>query len=409
MVGHDGFGAWRRRHPAAVDAATVALVLATFEMPAFDPYRHDGGAWWAVWGLLLACPLLVRRRAPTSVTAVCTMGAVGALVTRSGPNWGILSQVIILLGPAVALASAATSLAPAASRRLALASVAVVLAANAASRSSPDAAIAQVAFVAGAWLTGEAVRARRHEVALLRELVARRAEQAAATERARIARELHDVVAHHLSVIAIQAGAARIAAETAAPAALAARAAPAPAAPAAPTPAPAAASYETLAIIEEASRQALADLRRALGVLRAEDATSGLRPQPRLDELAPLADRLREAGLPLRLTTTGDLADIPGGVATSVYRIVQEALTNVMNHAGAVATTVRVACTPEEVELEVRNAAPHAAPGSMSVGPDGGGHGLVGMRERVAAYGGSLHTGALPSGGYRVTARIPLP
>jgi signal transduction histidine kinase len=382
VADNDGFGSWLGSHPATLDAAIAALVLATFEMPAFDPYRHDGGAWWALWGVLVAGPLLWRRRAPTAALVVSLVGALGASVTRAGPNWGILSQVTILLGPSVALASAATILVWRSSRRLAMASGAVIVLAARASLSSPDAVAAQVALIAGAWLTGEAVRARRHEIALLHELVARRAEQATDDERNRIARELHDVVAHQLSVIAIHAGAARIAAGESSP------------------------NNESLATIEEASRQALADVRRALGILRNDDGPGGLAPQPGLDQLDRLANRLRDAGLPLDVTTAGDLSVIPDGIARSAYRIVQEALTNVVNHAGRVATTVRVVCTPVEVELDVRNDRPISNAAAL---PDGGGRGIVGMRERVAAYGGSFQARPLPSGGFVVTARIPLP
>ncbi|HSS10493.1 MAG TPA: ATP-binding protein, partial [Acidimicrobiales bacterium] len=124
-----------------------------------------------------------------------------------------------------------------------------------------------------------------------------------------------------------------------------------------------------------------------------------------LEQLDRLAERLRRAGLPIEMTTNGDMTAVPDGIAVSVYRIVQEALTNVLNHAGRVATTVRVGCTPDEIQLDVRNdrSAAHSPPI-----PDGGGHGLIGMRERVAAYGGSLQAGALASGGFEVTARIPL-
>jgi signal transduction histidine kinase len=164
---------------------------------------------------------------------------------------------------------------------------------------------AQVGVIAAAWLAGEAIRARRNEIALLRDRVTRRAEQAANDERTRIARELHDVVAHHLSVIAVQAGAARLAGGEGAPGA------------------------GSLVTIEDASRHALSELRRALGVLRSDDPATGIAPQPGLDQLDRLADRLRDAGLPLELTTTGDLSAIPDGIGLSAYRIVQEALTNV--------------------------------------------------------------------------------
>jgi signal transduction histidine kinase len=369
-----------RSHPAAVDAALVAVVLAAFEMPAFDPYRHAGGHLWPFWGFAVAVPLLWRRRIPVPVLVVSLAGTAGALLTRNGPDWGGLSLVAILLGPSVALATAASTVPVETSRQLAVGSAAVVIATTAARSGTPDVIAAQLAVIAAAWLGGEAIRARRNEIALLRDRVAQRAEQAAIEERTRIARELHDVVAHQLSVIAVHAGAARLATSQGPP------------------------YVERLLTIEDASRQALTDLRRALGVLRRDDPAGGLAPQPGLDQIDRLADRLRRAGLPLELTTSGDLSEISEGMAVSAYRIVQEALTNVLNHAGRVATTVRVSCTSSEIQLDVCNDGPTVSRGT---GPRGGGHGLIGMRERVAAYGGSLQVGPLPSGGFAVSARIP--
>ncbi|MFI5041801.1 MAG: sensor histidine kinase [Acidimicrobiales bacterium] len=380
-------GGWVRSHRVSADLILLALVLAAFEMPAFDPYRHAGGPWWPLWGLAVGVPLLWRRRFPAAVLAVSLAATAGALVTRTGPDWGGLSLMAILLGPAVALASAAATLPTAVSQRLAVLSATAVIVTNLDRRATPDVIAAQLAVVTAAWLAGEAIRARRHEITLLHERVTQHAEQAANDERTRIARELHDVVAHQLSVIAVQSGAARLQLEDRSPHAA------------------------RLLIIEDASRQALAELRRALGVLRSDDLVGGVAPQPRLDQVDRLADRLRQAGLPIEVTTTGDLSAIPDGIGVSAYRIVQEALTNVLNHAGRVATTVRIGCTPDEVQLDVRNdrsvgdTAPAPVPAPV---PGGGGHGLIGMRERVAAYGGSLQACSLASGGFEVTARIPL-
>ena len=369
-------------HPFAVDVILVSLVLAAFEMPAFDPYRHGGGPWWPGWGLAIAVPLLWRRRFPVVVLAVGLVATAGALVTRTGPDWGGLSLIAILLGPSVALATAAARVPAGASGRLAAVSVATVIATNLdRSARGPDVVAAQVIVLAAAWLAGEAIRARRSEVALLRDRVTRQAEQSAQDERTRIARELHDVVAHQLSVIAVQAGAARIQGDDES------------------------GRVASLLIIEDAARQAVGDLRRALGVLRSSDVGGGVAPQPGLDQLGCLVHRLREAGLPLTLTTAGDISAIPDAIAVSAYRIVQEALTNVLNHAGPVATTVRVVCTPEEIQLDVHN---ERATAAYAASPIGGGHGLIGMRERVAAYGGSLRADALACGGFEVAARIPL-
>ena len=378
MIDSDGPSGWVRSHPRAVDAILVALVLAAFEMPAFDPYRHAGGPLWPWWGVAVAGSLIGRRHFPVAVLTVSLIATAGALLMRTGPDWGGLSVIAILLGPSVALATAAATLPSSVSRQVAAMSAAAIVATDLKRPATPDVLAAQLAVVACAWLAGEAIRARRNEIALLHERVARQAEHAANEERTRIARELHDVVAHQLSVIAVQAGAARLQLGAASP------------------------GVGSLLTIEEASRQALADLRRALGVLRGD---AGVSPQPRLDQLDGLADRLRRAGLPLELTTSGDVSAVPDGIAVSAYRIVQEALTNVVNHAGRAATTVRVVRTPDELRLVVCNDRPAARRPS---GPESGGHGLIGMRERVAAYGGTLQAGALASGGFTVTARIPL-
>ena len=371
-----------RSHPRVVDVVVVVLILAAFEMPAFDPYRHAGGPWWPLWGLAIAASLLWRRRFPIAVLGICVGATAGALVTRTGPDWGGLSLMAILLGPSVALTGAAAAVPTRVSQRFAAATVAVIVATNLdRSVRGPDVIVAQIVVLVGAWLAGDGIRARRSEVSLLRERVIQQAEQATDDERARIARELHDVVAHQLSVIAVHAGAARLRGEDQS------------------------GGVEGLLVIEDASRQALSDLRRALGVLRTNESEGGVAPQPGLDQLDRLADRLRQAGLPLELATGGDLSAVPHGIGLSTYRIVQEALTNVLNHAGRVATTVQVWCTDDELQLDVRNERPS---GTGTPRGDCGGHGLIGMRERVGAYGGSFCAGEMATGGFEVTARIPL-
>lgn len=370
---------WLGRHRLLADATVAAVVLALFEMPAFDPYRHDSPKWWPMWGLAIAAPLLWRRSRPVAVLAATLAGSAAALFTRSGPNWGALSEATLFIGPAVALASVGATVERELSRRLAVATGSVIVVVTVLSDSAPDTLVAQLVIVFGAWAAGEAFRARRHEIALLHELVQSRAEQAADSERNRIARELHDVIAHQLAVIAIQAGAARLASH------------------------PDSQTAETLTAIEDASQAALSDIRRALGVLRDDQQGSGVAPQPGLDQLDDLAGRLRHAGLPVELVTTGDLTDLPAAIEVSAYRIVQEALTNVLNHAGTVATHVRVARTPSDLELDVRNGPPTIQPA-----PHRGGQGLTGMRERVASCRGTLDAGPLPGGGFAVTARFPL-
>ena len=204
----------------------------------------------------------------------------------------------------------------------------------------------------------------------------RQAEQATAAERARIARELHDIVAHHLSVIVLQAAGARASGK------------------------PAGAPLEK---IENSARQALAETRRLLGVLRDPDEETGLAPQPGIGDLDALAASVRAAGLPVNLVIDGDRAALPAAVDVSVYRIVQEALTNVLKHAGPARADVAIGCADDTVTIEVTDN------GTGEPGPDpAGGHGLAGMRERAAVFGGELAAGPRPGGGFAVRARLPL-
>ena len=205
----------------------------------------------------------------------------------------------------------------------------------------------------------------------------RQAEQATAAERARIAREMHDIVAHHLSVIVLQAAGARASGK------------------------PAGATLEK---IENSARQALAETRRLLGVLRDPDEETGLAPQPGIGDLDALAASVQAAGLPVHLVIDGDLAALPATVDVSVYRIVQEALTNVLKHAGPARADVTIGCGQDAVTIEVTDDGT-ADPGRQAPAD---GHGLAGMRERAAVFGGELAAGPRPGGGYAVRARLPL-
>jgi signal transduction histidine kinase len=233
---------------------------------------------------------------------------------------------------------------------------------------------------------GYAIRTRRAYVAELKERAARleaeegeRAARAVADERLRIARELHDVIGHSISLITIQSEAAARSARTN----------------------PAAVSG-FLATISATSRAALAEMRHVLAVLR-PDAQADLSPQPGLDALPELVARLEGGGLRTRLDV--EPLDLPPGIALAVFRIVQEALTNVLKHAGANAcASVTVARTGETVRVSVHDDGVGASKPASSAA-----HGIVGMRERVAVYGGTLRTGTRPAGGFEVEARIPLP
>ena len=240
-------------------------------------------------------------------------------------------------------------------------------------------------FFVGVWLAGRLFRDRQNLAAALQtrteELEREQRETARlaiAQERARIARELHDVVAHSVSVMVVQAGAERLALREESES-----------------------TREVLRSIEQTGRQALAEMRRLLGMLREEDDESGLAPQPGLDQLEALVASVRAAGLPVELRIEGRRLPLPPGLDVSAYRILQEALTNSLRHAGADRARVVVSYGGGKLELEV------ADNGRGRLNGDGGGHGLVGMRERVALYGGELQAGDAEEGGFVVRARLP--
>ncbi len=239
-----------------------------------------------------------------------------------------------------------------------------------------------------AWLIGDNLRVRRAYTQQLEgraiELVHEREEKAAlavSEERARIARELHDVVAHHVSVMVVQsAGARRVLDKDPALA------------------------RQAMEAVEIAGRTALTEMRRMLEVLRTDD--SGVGPQPSLGDLDRLIGEVREAGLPVDLRIEGAQRELPGGMDLAAYRIVQEALTNAVKHAGKATAVVSVKFSPESLDIEVRDDGRGAAAPLLEGG--GGGHGLIGMNERVGLYGGELQTGPVFGGGYRVWATFPL-
>lgn len=237
---------------------------------------------------------------------------------------------------------------------------------------------------------GREIRQRREQLALAEERAERaerlrelRAEEAVSAERSRIARELHDVVSHQLAVITVQSeGARRLAAGSDERVA------------------------KALHTITKASHEALSEMRRMVGVLKSEgDDPSALAPLPSLDDLERLAGQMEAAGLPVDLSVEGDTSDLPEGIALNSYRIVQEALTNSLRHAGPGArASVAISRSDHEVYIDVTDDGRGAA-----VAPSEGGHGLIGMRERVSLLEGSMEAGPRPGGGYGVQIRIPIP
>jgi signal transduction histidine kinase len=336
--------------------------------------------------------LLARRRAPTAVLAAVT--PLGVFLLAVGYPAGGATFATCCAAYAVAVhgrraggAELAGTLRGAAA--VLFAAVALVAAASAPGARDPSGAWGSFtlgALAAACWVLGYALRTRRDYVAELRDRAARleaeegeRASRAVVDERLRIARELHDVIGHSISLIAIQSEAA----------ARSARSNPD-------------AVPHFLNAISAASRQALAEMRGVLAVLR-PDAEAELSPQPGLEQVGELVASLRAGGLETRLEA--EPMHLPPGMALAVYRIVQESLTNVLKHAGAGAKAgVTIIRSRGTVRVSVHDdgAGPSGRASSTA-------HGIVGMRERVAAYGGTLRTGARPGGGFEVEASIPLP
>ncbi|MEL7311530.1 MAG: sensor histidine kinase [Pseudomonadota bacterium] len=246
-----------------------------------------------------------------------------------------------------------------------------------------DTIAAGLAFVI--WYFGRRMRFRGEYLRLLEERARHlereqhaEAERAVAAERTRIAREMHDVVAHQVSLMTVQAGAARTVTETD------------------PT-----AAGDAMAAVESAGRQALTEMRGLLGVLRPADGSAALSPQPGLDDIEALVQQVRDVGPMVELEQAGELSELPARLQLTIYRIVQEALTNVIKHAGEmVQVVVSIQGSDESIELRVSDN------GTSTIGSSSGGHGIIGMRERVELLNGTLSAGPTPTG-FEVHAVLP--
>jgi signal transduction histidine kinase len=363
----------------------VVLVISVLEVWLEDEIH---GSPWALtlFAFAWTVPLFARRRFPVAAPAatLILLGVQVAVWDHSVPySVGAYLTALIatsqfgLLGPTV--------------QGLGGAVLAALLIAFAVLHN-PEGDAVDIFFVnaiaAVAWLIGFAFYSRNRRTVELTERAERaelaresEARAAAAEERARIAREMHDVVAHSISVMVVQAGAAEAMLDSDPERA-----------------------RRPLAAVQETGRGALTELRRMLGVLREmADEGAALAPQPGLAGLDELARQVREAGLPVSVRVEGEPRPLPPGIDLSAYRIVQEGLTNALKHAGPATAEVVVRYGRQDLELEVRDDGPgRAAPAN------GGGHGLLGMRERVALYGGELAAGPRPGGGFALTARLPL-
>ncbi len=383
---------WLRGHPLVVDSVLALLVVA------LGLSVLGAGRVSVPTGLLfivaLCAPVAVRRRYP--VGAFATVIAVGGLEVLLLPRpFGSDLAVIVLL----------YTLAAYRPRRISLAGLAVCLAGSAAAiaKWAPEHTIhslytlgATAAVFAGpallAWLLGDSLQWRRGYYSGLEERAARlererdaQAQIAAAAERARIARELHDVVAHNVSVMVVQADGAAFALD------------------ASPEKA-----RQALTAISRTGRQALAEMRSMLGLLRsADDEGAELAPQPGVEQLAGLLEQTRAAGLPVSFAVEGVPRPLPPGAALTAYRIVQESLTNARKHGGPTVTAaVTLRFCEDQLVITVTDDGRGTA--ARERAGDGQGHGLIGMRERVDVYGGAVTAGQRQGGGWQVTATLPL-
>jgi signal transduction histidine kinase len=368
-----------------VAMAILAAVEVALRLDESKSHHLQGTTWlMAAWAALFVLPLLARRRfpfgAPAAVFAIGVVGSLwnGSIATYTTGNYlGVLAATFLFgllfererspIGLGIALGAALFVI-----------------------HNDPKQGIGDFAWVgitfSVAWLAGLAIGSqlktaasaieRAEMLELGREAEAR---AAVAEERARIARELHDIVGHSVSVMTVQASAVRRLLRE-----------------------DQEREREALITVEETGRAALAEMRRLVGVLRRAEETPTLVPQPSLEHVEKLVEQTREAGLPTRLTVEGNAAPLPAGIDLTAYRLVQEGLMNALKHARASHAEVVVRYADGSVELVVSD------DGTGNGNGGGGGHGLVGMRERVAVVGGELAAGPRPNGGFELRARLPV-
>ena len=380
-----GVLALAREHPVATDrvltAVLTAVSLAGLWLVSWSKTAHyrapDAGG--VLLTLAIVVPLLWRRQRPGLVLVISGTALLGydAAGYPSGLAWLACYWAVYSYAVHRRRRDAYWPLA------VWVAVIVAHLALPARGSNTAQTALIFLGVTAVVWLRGDAVRTGALEAERERQM---RARQAVADERTRIARELHDVVSQALGVIVMQAGGAGSVPVLEEPDAKA-----------------------VLATIEQTGRQAFAEMRRLVGVLRDDDEAAALAPQPTVGEIPALLARLASAGLDVDLEIEGTRREAPAGVELSAYRIVQEALTNTLKHSGAGHATVRLSWSQDHLDVEVSDDGPVAG---VAVPPpvraDSGGKGLVGMRERVMLFGGELEAGPSPHGGYRVAARLPL-
>ena len=376
---------WLQRHPTFVDGL-VAGCLVLFGLLTIGRHAHG----WLFAPLLIGMPIAVRRRYPAKV--FWTVIGIGAFQVCT-PNYYVRPSDL-------AVPIALYGLAAYRPRRQSLVGLGACLFGALILElryqpNFPEHELVGRAFLFVllaspmiiAWIAGDSMQYRRAYYASLEEKARRlererdqQAQIAAATERARIARELHDVVAHNVSVMVVQAEGAAYAMDTSPES-----------------------TRRALGAIAETGRSALVEMRRLLGVLRTQDGVAERAPQPGIDQLEDLLEQVRSTGVMVEFKVEGVPVELPQGVALAAYRVVQESLTNARKHGGPrVSAWVGMHYSDSELRLSVRDDGR-----GVDAPTDGQGNGLAGMRERVAMFGGALAAGPLPAGGFQVEAVLP--
>ncbi|WP_211124915.1 sensor histidine kinase [Streptomyces yatensis] len=386
-----------RRHPTGVDTFWAVLLVGFGSLWVVEAEMSRGSRFAAVPIVLaLGTTVALRRRAPEKMLALAIVCGVAQLAADVKPNLADFAMLVIVYTVAVASSRRASRFA------LGVAISAAPLATLRWPQSHQgwwddlvSAVFVSIPFVL-AWVLGDSIRTRRAYYAQLEERAARlekereaQSKVAVAAERARIARELHDVVAHNVSVMVVQADGAAYVMDA--------------------SPEQARQALET---ISGTGRQALAEMRRLLGVLRTGEPgeENDYVPQPDVEQIDELVEQVRGAGLPVDFKVVGSPRQLPSGVELTAYRIVQEALTNTRKHGGPdVGASVRLTYFDDGLGLLVEDDG-RGAQREMyqDGGADGSGHGLIGMRERVGMVGGTLDAGPRPGGGFRISALLPL-
>jgi signal transduction histidine kinase len=373
---------FRQIDPRRLDRS-IALVLSVMVIPFLFGEDVEGPIWAnALVALAVTASLLARREHPVEV-ALATFGGSLVLTLLLTPSFLITPTTFAMMTASYSAGAHAEGSRAFAGLALAGGGIGVI----AVLETPDDIIFPLLLFGAAPWLIGRTIRGQGRLARRLAEQEARvshvrelEATSAIQRERNRVARELHDVLAHNLSVMVIQASAARRALER--------------------DPGSAVAAAQ---LIERTGREALVELRHVFGPVRRGEGEA-LEGSPGLARLEALIGRARAAGLPVEFAAEGDPLALSPGADIAAYRLVQEALTNTLKHAGRAATEVRVVNRPDGVAITISNEPPA---GTASTAVDSGGHGLIGMRERMTLYGGEMDAGPTDDGGFAVRAELP--